>query len=1197
MKKIKKKFPYFLFSSVTPLIVLTSISCSKSDNENEIDTELNFEINTEIISSRNSFEENKDNYEEMKKIFIFNNNTQINWNWNIEEIKVINISDEKVKFEARFKLFNYENNLEKIISNKFDLSFYNNEIYLDRSYSEMANSISLKKEYENEKIANLFFDEQTKTNNQFVEKYIDVDRISQNCLGLYVDLEIPSQTLNINNNDNYFRFKLNLFETSNREPIDLTQTSATPYLNNIKQNQKSTFTIINQDDLSKTNINFVSNDNLGQLFFRINNDQQVQEMIEINYSFNNKTIIGSLDFSSYLNIRFSNNNQFANNLITEIKFNQNSQITLANNVFKNNKIKEVHLPNNVENFNKNCFDDTTKIYNLRNIPITNEIIDNENNLRLDLIDDQNKFEEAFFIIKKQLEINNIKFKNIYLPNLENLIFLNQKDYAYNLNLKAEYLIFKDNDNDQDYSSISKLFKKWEIDNINIPDYIYKIKKDTFKITSTTSITREFNEKTLNLINNNQLTINNNTYLPNESTSSIINKMDKLDDYFYSFNSNPLEINKIIFNDLEITINSIDFDNWKFFTDRNSATKEIIFNNNVNTINIDLYNKIKEFVDKNNDITLTREKFLSNEILDSSGVLYLEKLYNQYTNANSNYLSGYENYINEINLNNVSTIKNSTFKSLKWNDMNIVLNSNIEEIEREALKDFGGTIDVNDFSPLIIKESGFQNTKIKGNLNFVRLTLVEQNAFKDLKSENEEGFDVQNVNIKNIPEYLFQSSWIKSISFNSISDISINKYAFQSCTKLTNVNLSNVISIGDNVFSGCTKLTNVDLSNVNSIGNNAFSGCNNLTGDIILNKNIIRLGDNIFQNCHKINNIINFNVNEFTFKQLFGDNTNPKPNITINDESLINQEIGYDNESNILDLRNFDFGSKTKINYLNIFTNKKRKEQNNVIEKLILPENDTINTNLQYVFSGITIKELVWNSNRKEVNNKLLKNLFNGATINRLNDDFFKNMQIIPNDFLNQTSLENRSFNLDGVNKIGNNVFKDLNEIEFLNTENVKEIGNNSFKNNCIFKIGQDVKLKEDSFGINTYQIINNNSNITREKIFSLNSPFNRIYNQNTKILDFSWLTENEVNNQIYSNISEYLLNNDIDKLILPKIPILNSSNSLFTNLGEINIMEFQIENSAINSGAFQGTNIINKPQKDQTNIVVDLDNFFDLAIN
>lgn len=72
--------------------------------------------------------------------------------------------------------------------------------------------------------------------------------------------------------------------------------------------------------------------------------------------------------------------------------------------------------------------------------------------------------------------------------------------------------------------------------------------------------------------------------------------------------------------------------------------------------------------------------------------------------------------------------------------------------------------------------------------------------------------------------------IPSMSPAGDSVTSIGNYAFEDCTGLTSITISNsVTSIGDNTFYGCASLTSVTIPNsVTSIGDYAFSGCTGLT---------------------------------------------------------------------------------------------------------------------------------------------------------------------------------------------------------------------------------------------------------------------------------------------------------------------------------------------------------------------------------
>ena len=76
----------------------------------------------------------------------------------------------------------------------------------------------------------------------------------------------------------------------------------------------------------------------------------------------------------------------------------------------------------------------------------------------------------------------------------------------------------------------------------------------------------------------------------------------------------------------------------------------------------------------------------------------------------------------------------------------------------------------------------------------------------------------------------------------------------------------------------------------------------------------------------------------------------------------------------------------------------------------------------------------------------------------------------------------------------------------------------------------------------------------------------------------------------FQNIYEFLFEEDVNKLILPKLYILPKN--LFDNLYGIEEIVFQRENQIILKDTFKNTTIINKPNQNKTSILLDLDNFF-----
>ena len=111
--------------------------------------------------------------------------------------------------------------------------------------------------------------------------------------------------------------------------------------------------------------------------------------------------------------------------------------------------------------------------------------------------------------------------------------------------------------------------------------------------------------------------------------------------------------------------------------------------------------------------------------------------------------------------------------------------------------------------------------------------------------------IKNTYATSIGDYAFNScSALTSIDVSNAT--SIGSGAFSSCSALTSIDVSNATSIGDNAFNSCSALTSIDVSNATSIGNNAFSYCNKLTSIDV--SNATSIGDSAFSYCNKLTSI-------------------------------------------------------------------------------------------------------------------------------------------------------------------------------------------------------------------------------------------------------------------------------------------------------------------------------------------------------
>ena len=101
----------------------------------------------------------------------------------------------------------------------------------------------------------------------------------------------------------------------------------------------------------------------------------------------------------------------------------------------------------------------------------------------------------------------------------------------------------------------------------------------------------------------------------------------------------------------------------------------------------------------------------------------------------------------------------------------------------------------------------------------------------------------------------------STSINSIvqvnldaSLVSIGAYAFNDCTKLSIIDLSNVDEIGQSGFENCSSLTSADLSSVDVLSESVFAGCSSLN-DVSLSLSLTTISQSAFENCSSLSEII------------------------------------------------------------------------------------------------------------------------------------------------------------------------------------------------------------------------------------------------------------------------------------------------------------------------------------------------------
>lgn len=128
--------------------------------------------------------------------------------------------------------------------------------------------------------------------------------------------------------------------------------------------------------------------------------------------------------------------------------------------------------------------------------------------------------------------------------------------------------------------------------------------------------------------------------------------------------------------------------------------------------------------------------------------------------------------------------------------------------------------------------------------------------------------------------------------------SIGNYAFQNCSNLSNVSISNnVTNIGNYAFSGCESLPNIILPNsLTTIGNNIFEGCSNLNS-ILIPASVKSIGYNAFSGCDNLNKVIIPDISSWCRIE-FQDYSDPE---SISNPLSIAHHIYSDNDTEIVNL--------------------------------------------------------------------------------------------------------------------------------------------------------------------------------------------------------------------------------------------------------------------------------------------------------
>ena len=541
---------------------------------------------------------------------------------------------------------------------------------------------------------------------------------------------------------------------------------------------------------------------------------------------------------------------------------------------------------------------------------------------------------------------------------------------------------------------------------------------------------------------------------------------------------------------------------------------------------------------------------------------------------------YSNSLSSVSLgNNLTTIGNSAFQSNSLTSITlpnslttigtyafasnsslttVTNNTTITEISDGLFQNTGlTTFDFNNITK--VGSSAFSNTKLTGALDLSKLTQIGSSAFSNITTITSVKW---NSKITEIPDYLFQN------------------------TGLTNFNFSGITKVGSSAFSGSKLAGIIDLSSVKTINNQAFS---NTAITTLKLKDDVEITNGAFSNITTLTSVENFNFQNLKIEDLFSAEQISKINFNLNPSDL-NTLFNYDQTNKKLDLSSLKQWTSEYSNKFKIFLKDKTS-----FSEVILPAVEQQNYELMNLIlnSNATINKLIWKTDNLKIMNFSLANRSN---IKSLDSEFTLGMSSIPQHAFSNLQLNgNQKLNLNTVTSVEDFAFWGSNINNFDNTSSIKKIAQYGFNYQSEMQLADEVEIDDYAFSATVDKSVLPPT-VTQNKRIK-KGEYLKIYDQSTKILDFTKADpagkyfDDRSKWESYLDISKYLVRGDVDKIILP--PVYVVWKRLVDNLSDVKEIVFQKQNQQIESEAFAGTTIKNKPQQNQTNVIFDDAGFFE----
>ena len=147
---------------------------------------------------------------------------------------------------------------------------------------------------------------------------------------------------------------------------------------------------------------------------------------------------------------------------------------------------------------------------------------------------------------------------------------------------------------------------------------------------------------------------------------------------------------------------------------------------------------------------------------------------------------------------------------------------------------------------------------------------------------------------------------------------LGEYAFQNCSSLADTNFISITKIPTGAFKGCSSLEYFNLNNITQIGNNAFQNCSKLTG--VNTSNVTKFGNACFNGCSSITYLDVSNADSIEGNALNGtkvSSVNLKNGVALGSSALSNTLISSIDLSNVSSVGSYCFSGCQRLSTVNL----------------------------------------------------------------------------------------------------------------------------------------------------------------------------------------------------------------------------------------------------------------------------------------